>query len=474
MEKNRRSHRPHPAVDTAVDAGRIPPLWADLAPLLAPDTAPVPRTGPRWWWAGALDVEALALGSLQALAGTLAAATAGAGKRRDITLASPGAAASFASYAHLRVNGKAVGGFAPLSGFRRTGDGWVRLHANYPHHERALLSALEVVSPDGVEAALQRLPSREAEGRITAAGGVAAAVRTPEEWAASPAGRALQGEPWIRVDSAPAADPPRTVAASLHGGNGAVLEGLRVLDLTRVIAGPSGSRILGALGADVLRIDPPGMPELEEQYLDTGFSKRSAEADFTDPATYRRVRGLLAAADVVLLGYRGGSLARLGLDPDALRADYPDVGVVSFDAWGDAGPWAGRRGFDSIVQAASGIAYTYGSGDSESWRPGALPVQALDYATGIGVAAAAVALLAARNRGISGWAHLSLARTALELMRCPVPPPYAERTELVPELRTCSSAYGELTYVPPPLLVDGEQLDYGWPPPRYGSSLLEW
>ncbi|MCQ1947218.1 MULTISPECIES: CoA transferase [unclassified Arthrobacter] len=452
----------------------LPALWQDLAPLLPTDTDTAPWSGPRWWWAGALDVEGLALGSLQALATALAAGTGAAGRSRDIGLTSRGAAASFASYTHLRVNGQAVGGFAPLSGFRRTIDGWVRLHANYPHHERALLTALGVASPDAVDAALLRLTAMEVEDRVTAYGGVAAAVRPPAEWMNSPAGRALQGEPWIRLNTAPAPAPSRTVPAALRGGSGGILDGLHVLDLTRVIAGPSGSRILGALGADVLRIDPPATPELVEQHIDTGFSKRSAVADLTDPAAYRRFRELLEEADVVLLGYRGGSLARFGLDPEALRADFPGLGVVSFDAWGNAGPWAARRGFDSIVQAASGIATIYGGGEGDSWRPGALPVQALDYATGLGAAAAAAALMGARNRGISGSAHLSLVRTALELMRLPAPPSGTERNELEPELRTSPSAYGELTFVPPPLLVDGKHLEYSRPPQRYGSSVPVW
>ncbi|MCC9174449.1 CoA transferase [Arthrobacter sp. zg-Y179] len=456
------------------DTNPLPALWRDLAPLLPENPAPAPWTGPRWWWAGALDVEGLALASLQALATALAAGTGADGKNRDIVLTSRGAAASFASYSHLRVDGRTVGGFAPLSGFRRTIDGWVRLHANYPHHERALLTALGVASPDAVDAALLRFTAIEVEDRVTAHGGVAAAVRPPEEWAGSPAGEALRGEPWIRLDTAPAPAPPRSAAAALRGGSGGILDGLRVLDLTRVIAGPSGSRILGALGADVLRIDPPATPELVEQHIDTGFSKRSAVADLTGPAAYRRFRGLLEAADAVLLGYRGGSLARFGLDPEALRADYPGLGVVSFDAWGDAGPWAGRRGFDSIVQAASGIAAIYGSGEGDSWRPGALPVQALDYANGLGAAAAAVALMGARNQGISGSAHLSLARTALELMQLPAPPSGTERSELEAELRTRQSVYGELTFVPPPLLVDGKQLEYSRPPQRYASAALLW
>jgi crotonobetainyl-CoA:carnitine CoA-transferase CaiB-like acyl-CoA transferase len=383
-------------------------------------------------------------------------------------------AASFASFSHLRVNGAAPVGFAPLSGFRRTADGWVRLHANYPHHERALLEVLEVTKPEAVDDALHERLSIEVENEVTARGGLAVAVRSPEQWAASKPGRALIDEPWVRIQTSPTATPTRAVAASLLGGDGGVLEGLRVLDLTRVIAGPSASRILGALGADVLRVDPPAIPELPEQYVDTGFSKRSAVADLNEPDTLRRLRSLLPTTDIFLTAYRGGSLARYGLDTASLRADYPGLAMVSLDAWGDRGPWAERRGFDSVVQAATGISHIYGTGEGSQRRPGALPVQALDHATGLGMAAVAVALVSARVRGLSGSAHLSLARTATELLQLPGPPPGTEQLVLDPPLRSGKSYYGELTFVPPPLMIDNQQLEYGWTPQRYGSTSLEW
>ena len=471
-----------------------PALWRDLLPLLRAEDAPAPVSGPRRWWGGALDVEGLALGAAQAVAAAVQGGGRAAGRPLAAGVTSAGTAASFASYLHLRVNGRAADGFAPLSGFHRTGDGWIRLHANYPHHERALFAALGVRDTASLAAALLECTAENAEEAVTAQGGVAAAVRTPRQWADSAPGRAVQDGPWIRLRTAPAPVPKRNAAAALRGGDGAVLQGLRVLDFTRVIAGPSGSRLLGALGADVLRIDPPATPELPEQYLDTGFSKRSAVADLHDPAALRRIRELLTAADIVLLGYRGRSLTRFGLDPESLRAEYPGLGVVSLDAWGDSGPWAGRRGFDSVVQAAVGIASIYGDGDGDGRRPGALPVQALDYATGLGAAAAAVALMGARLRGISGWAHLSLARTALELLRLPgsaaeaavgtakggaegTVAGSADRTpagELDVDLRSCPSAYGDLVFVPPPLLVDGHQVEHRWPPGPYGGSDLTW
>src|SRR5664279_550979 len=170
--------------------------------------------------------------------------------------------------------------------------------------------------------------------------------------------------------------------------------------------------------ADVLRIDPPGMPELWDHHVDTGFAKRSALADLDDPAALARIRVLLAEADVLFTGYRGAALDRFGLNPAALTQDYPQLVVVTLDAWGDRGPWSHERGFDSIVQAATGIGHLYGRPyESGGWRPGVQPVQALDHATGYGMTAAALALLTRRHTaGGNGWAHPGRPRSC---WRCP-------------------------------------------------------
>lgn len=441
----------------------VPDLCRYFLPLLPQVTEPASWSGPRWWWGGPLDVEGLALGSMQAVSTALSALAPGC----RVTNTSPGVAAWFNSFAHLRISGSPIQGFGPLAGFRRAADGWVRIHGNYPHHERALLDALGVSRATDVDAALLELPAAVLEETVTARGGLATVVRTPQEWAATPAGQAVVDEPWVRWSTGPGP------VGRKNGGSEGLLAGLRVLDFTRVIAGPSASRLLGALGADVLRVDPPALPELEHQYVETGFAKRSAVADLNNPEELARLRALLPAADVVLTAYRGGAMARHGLDATALRADYPGLAVVSLDAWGDHGPWAGRRGFDSIVQAATGIAHVYGAGSGPDFKPGALPVQALDYATGLGMAAAAVVLVAARRRGLSGSAHLSLARTAAELLQLPAPG-HAPPAELEPPLRRTASDYGELVFVPPPLEVDGRQVEYPYPPQRYGSAALQW
>jgi crotonobetainyl-CoA:carnitine CoA-transferase CaiB-like acyl-CoA transferase len=439
-------------------------------------------SGPRSWWAGALDVEGLALGAVGAVAAALNILTAAPDRFATTAALTAGA---FDSYGYLRIDGRKIQGFAPLSGFRRTRDGWIRLHANYPHHEQRLMQALGAATADGVAAALGTMTSLEAEAAIHSHGGVAAAVRSRAEWLASGMGREAGAGPWIAWNLAggEAAGTERRLRLATDNPR-RPLEGVRVLDLTRVIAGPVSTRLLGALGADVLRIDPPQLPESVDQFVDTGFDKRSAEADLAAPKNRHLLPQLLDTADVVITGYRRGALTRFGLDPEALLASRPELAVVTLDAWGSEGPWSGLRGFDSIVQAATGIADLYGAQDDDGgWRPGALPVQALDHATGYGVGAAAVALLARRRQtGLGGGARLSLVRTAEELFALPAvhvptgsgtaPLPAPERP--VPELRTTASTYGELRYAVPPLLVNGEPLDYSTPPVPYGSSAPAW
>jgi hypothetical protein len=360
-----------------------------------------------------------------------------------------------------------------MSGFRPTKDGWVRLHANYPHHAERLQQALGVTSPDQLSGALLERSALEVERSVQEHGGVAAAVRAPDVWAASPMGQAAASAPWIDFTLAELARSPRTLPVRTAGS--LPLSGVRILDLTRVIAGPSATRLLGALGADVLRIDPPQLPELLDQHVDTGFGKRSALADLRNHGQRARVRELASTADIVFLGYRQAALARHGLDIEALREDFPHLAVLALNAWGWQGPWADGRGFDSIVQAACGIAHRYRQADDDgAWRPGALPVQALDHATGMGMAAAAVGLLAARRRGIAGTARLSLAATAEGLLRAEPPPSSAQAADLPAETLRCDSACGVLDFVPPPLLLGGAQLEYPHPPQRYGVAPLTW
>jgi crotonobetainyl-CoA:carnitine CoA-transferase CaiB-like acyl-CoA transferase len=325
-----------------------------------------------------------------------------------VTLDREHVAAAVRSERYFRRGGQSSGvGFAPLSRFWPAADGWVRTHANYPWHRDALLSAVGVATDDvdAVSAAIAAMRAHDVEERVFAAGGIAAAVRDIEEWRAHAQGQALAAEPLIGQRIIGGASPRRRPSGELPAS------GVRVLDLTRVIAGPVCSRYLGALGAEVLRLDPPHRPDMpRDEVADTLLGKRSAMLELSSQAGATTLQQLLARADAVVCGYRPGALDRFGITEDALAMRHPGVVVVYLDAWGHHGPWQHRRGFDSVVQAPTGIA----AGESvDGAEPGALPCQLLDHGTGYLAAAALLCGLHAQS--IDGGTHirrLSLARTA--------------------------------------------------------------
>ncbi|WP_329499394.1 CoA transferase [Kitasatospora herbaricolor] len=376
-------------------------------------------------------------------------------------------ATAFVSERQLRIDGRPATTFAPLSGFWRSADGWVRTHANYPHHRARLLATLGL--PDGEDeaavrrlaAALRELPGEQAQERAYAAGALVVAVAAPGPAAGHPlVGTVRAGEAAAR----PLADAPLPCT------------GIRVLDLTRVIAGPVAARTLALFGADVLRIDPPHLPESADAHADTGFGKRSTRLDLAAPADRAVFEDLLGTADVVLTGYRPGALDRLGLAPEALSERRPGLVVGQLDAWGRSGPWAGRRGFDSLVQAGTGIAAIEAGPDG---RPGVLPAQALDHGTGYLLAAAV--LRALTDRGASGGGRilrLSLAGTADWLLHGIRRPAAAEGAagpaDPDPWLAERDSAIGRLRYALPPAGYEGGPADWSRPPGRWGTDAPVW
>ncbi|WP_329443883.1 CoA transferase [Streptomyces canus] len=378
-------------------------------------------------------------------------------------------ATAFLSERHLLINGRRPVNFAPLSRFWRTADGWVRTHANYPHHRARLLQALGVPEdPAAVEAALAERSALDVEDAVYAAGGLAVALRSPEEWAVHPQAAEVAKRPLVereRLDTARARAFAKVGASPLLPA-----AGLRVLDLTRVLAGPVATRTLALLGADVLRLDAPQLPELPDQHADTGFGKRSATLDLAaDRQTFEE---LLAAADVVVTGYRPGALDRFGLSPEALAERRPGVVVAQLSAWGGYGPWRERRGFDSLVQAATGIAVLEGSPD----RPGALPAQALDHGTGYLLAAAVLrALTEQSHEGGSRFVRLALARTAQWLtdgMGGNAAADAVSESYDGPEpwLAETDSALGRLRYALSPVSFDGGPADWARPPVPWGTD----
>ncbi|MEM7729358.1 MAG: CoA transferase [Pseudomonadota bacterium] len=296
-----------------------------------------------------------------------------------------------------------------LAGIYRAADGFVRFHTNAAHHKAAALRALGCAADRAtVEAVVAGMTAETVESAIVAENGCAARAMTAENWRAHPQGRAVAEEPLIAWSDA--GGPVRWTG----GTEERPLAGLKVLDLTRVLAGPVCTRTLAGFGADVLRIDPPGWNEaLVETEVTPG--KRLATLDLKTVEGRDRLLELMAGADVLVHGYRRDALEGLGLGDAVRRAANPFLIDVSLNAYGWTGPWTARRGFDSLVQMSSGIVLA-----GMAWKgadtPIPLPVQALDFATGYLMAAAVMRGL---RLGQGRRARLSLARTSALLASVP-------------------------------------------------------
>ncbi|MGI4985807.1 MAG: CoA transferase [Janthinobacterium lividum] len=305
----------------------------------------------------------------------------------------------------------------PITGDYPTSDGWIRLHTNAARHKAAALDALQCGGdPPDVASRVARWSGEELEAAIVGQGGCAAAMRTGDAWLTHPQGRAVAAEPLVAFASMPA------LAGSTSSGwrpePGRPLAGLRVLDLTRVLAGPVATRFLAGYGAEVLRIDHPGWDE-PGLVPDVTLGKRCARLDLHAAGGRDIFERLLSQADILVHGYRPGALERLGYAEEARRGINPGIIDVSLDAYGWTGPWRERRGFDSLVQMSSGIAHA-GMQWRRADRPVPLPVQAIDHATGYLMAAAVVRSLQWRvAEGRTTTAKLSLAATAHSLLALP-------------------------------------------------------
>jgi crotonobetainyl-CoA:carnitine CoA-transferase CaiB-like acyl-CoA transferase len=422
------------------------------------------------------------VGACSLAAAELAAVRGAAGRDFDVRVSEGAVATAFHSERHLRIEGRAPTNFAPLSGFWRTADSWVRTHANYPHHRARLLAALGIPD-DGTrdDHALAEVLAAELKTRtalqvqevVYEAGGLAVALApAPDRSGGTP-----PALPLIETRPAPAAGGRRLPDASLPAA------GVRVLDLTRVLAGPVAARTLALLGADVLRIDSPRLREDADTHTDTGMGKRSALLDLATPHDSETFEQLLGSADVVLSGYRPGSLDRLGLAPEALMERRPGLIVAQLCAWGWTGPWAHRRGFDSLVQVGSGIASIEGAQDEEGpeGRPGALPAQALDHGTGYLVAGGVLRALTERQQDGRGR-HLrySLAGTASWLMHGIRPTPDAVATtspvghDPLRWMATADSPYGTLDHALPPVSYRGSPRNWSRSVSSWGTDRPVW
>lgn len=276
----------------------------------------------------------------------------------------------------------------PIAGDYEASDGWIRLHTNYSYHRSAVLRALDIdtAERDLVTTAVAGWTIDGLESRVVEEGGAAAAMRTQEEWNTHPQGIATSSTPPIENVMIDGSSTEELEASALP------LDGVKILDLTRVIAGPFGTRFLAAWGANVLRIDPRAFEEVPAIIPEASAGKKCASLDLSSESGRRRFFELVAEADVVVHGFRPGALDELGLDHDSLHAANPNLIISQHDAYGWSGPWATRRGFDSLVQMSCGIASVRGSD-----RPRPLPAQALDHTIGMLIAAAVCRALTTRT-----------------------------------------------------------------------------
>ena len=358
-----------------------------------------------------------------------------------------------------------------IAGDYPASDGWIRLHTNAAPHRAAALAVLGCAGErDAVAKAVGGWRVDELEAAVVAAGGCAAAMRSLTAWTDHPQGRAVAAEPLVFHDRREASaradgavDPARPLA------------GVRVLDLTRILAGPVATRFLAGYGADVLRLDPPDWDE-PSVAPEVTLGKRCARLDLKEAADRARFLALLANADVIVHGFRPGALDALGLGEAARRRARPGLVDVSLDAYGWSGPWAGRRGFDSLVQMSAGIAEA-GMRRFAKDKPTPLPVQALDHAAGYMIAAAVVRGLSERAAvGAGSSRRLSLARVAALLAgeRLDAPAPIAAPSEADESPQIESTDWGPARRFRSPAAIDGAPTRWPYPARALGSATPAW
>jgi crotonobetainyl-CoA:carnitine CoA-transferase CaiB-like acyl-CoA transferase len=403
------------------------------------------------------------------------------GQRQTVEVGTREAAAGLVGFLHQKFEdpekapplvGQAAAANTHANGFKRTRDGrFVFLHPSFPESTKRLLEVLDCPdTEDAINATMAKWDALEFENAVAAAGACAAMARTPEEWDASEQGRAVAAHPVVEVirigDSKP--------EAFVRGGD-APLSGVRVLDLTRVLAGPTCGRTLAQYGADVMVISSPNLPSVPYFVSDTGHGKRAAFVDLATDEGRTRLRDLVRDADVFTQGYRQGALERRGFGPLELAALRPGIIVTAINCYGHEGPWRARPGWEQLGQTVSGMAVMHGDADGPKLQPGAVT----DYTTGF--LAAFGSLVALQRRAFYGGSYLvrvSLVQTATWL-RGLGSAPDAEAHQATPdEVRAWSvredTGFGPMTHLRPPVTMSTTPARWSRPVVRLGSDEPVW
>ncbi len=460
------SNRQPTAYETGCDLDGIWALVPDSDERPAPDLA---IEGPSGAQASGYRVADMA-------ASSVGAATAAAWSHGLIRGLEPGPPPTFATdhalaawRAPVTIDGRSIPTWAELSGLYETADKrFVQLHCNFPHHAAGVAERLGVPEERArVAEAIADWNAFDLEEVLRLDGMICAAYRSLDEWSAHPHAEACAGLPLIDIERLGEGEPRRPGRPTVPDRP---MQGVKVLDCSRVLAGPVCGRTMAAHGADVLRVGAAHLPSVEMGVVATGFGKRNANIDL-DTAEGRATFGrLLETADVFVDAYRPGALADRGFSAEEAVRLNPGIVVIEICAFDWVGPWAARRGFDSIIQSTTGIAL----GQSElvgSDKPVHLPVQALDFATGYLAAFAGTRLLSEQHRVGGSWrARLSLLRTRNWMVGAGGPHPFDPdlTIDVDPFLHTVDSPFGSVTAVRP--VVGRWEL----PPSPLGTSEPRW
>lgn len=384
------------------------------------------------------------------------------------------AALAQCSHQYVRLIGQDIGDlWSPFSGFYQTKDErWVQFHCNFPHHQQGVLDFFACPADQSLlEKAVRQYRGEEIEQQLCQRDLCAALVRTPEEWQRLPQAHAIAHLPLLEIIKI-GSSKPKPIPKGARP-----LDGLRMLELTRVLAGPVCGKLLCSLGASVMRVSSPNLPFIRPLVMDTGFGKLSSFIDLDDAKGKAQLYHLIDSADIFSQSYRPGSLAKKGFSAEVLADRCPGIIYVEFSAYSHQGPWAYRHGYDSLVQSACGIAHEQGN----HYKPQHLPAQSLDYLSGYFAAIAVMEAL--RRRALEGGSYhirLSLAQTAhwfTGLGRCKenyqacVRPKAEELGDLM--IQT-NSAFGVIEHLRPALQLSETPLETAQGSFPLGYHLPDW
>lgn len=408
------------------------------------------------------------------------------GTQQDIGVDVRAAAASLVSFALLRLNGQAVPRPAntnPTVGIYRGSDGrYIHLHGGFPHLAKRTLDLLNAENTaESITEGVAKWNSFALEAALAYLRQCGAVIRTQEEWHESPQGKALAHVPPIILKRIGDGPPLRLEDSAVP------LAGIRVLDLTRVLAGPSAGRTLASYGADVLGVRSPDLPTIDLFDLDTGLGKRSCFLELTKPSDAEILRGLVRSAHVFIDSYRLGALSKLGFSPEALAHLSPGIIHVSISCYGSSGPWAGRAGWEQLAQSATGIAVEQGAyiasrnGSRRESVPHLIPAAACDFITGYLAAAGAIAALLRRIREGGSWCvEVSLCATGMWLQslaqveRGLIPESWNPVAGLDGYFQSCETTRGRLDHLGPVVRMSKTRPAWRLPPPELGADAPQW